>query len=320
MSVMIEGRQLFMAGRHSSVADVVWNALGGWVGALLWRALVMRLLSPTPWAVLLPAGFVSSLLIIGGLLLTPSHTDGEYVGLWPPSRGASGRYSGQVVRASLSGQPFPYGKLPDGPPHKTWFEDDWELRGEVIAGRPPRRVSSVLSVYDKMGREILLLGAHRADLVYRERTRGEVLRFDSPDIRLLDGLTGVEVGDTISVTAGRDRELCLGINDTKQCGLGVTPGRTWGLLLYLEGPYEAYRRVLDFFWLVLLFCPVGFWAVGRRGWGWGIGMSLSGSSIAVAATPLILPGPLELVAVFVGLVSGSAAAELVRGLMPGVDA
>ena len=96
--------------------------------------------------------------------------------------------------------------------------------------------------------------------------------------------------------------------------LGVTPGRTWGLLLYLEGPPESFRRGLDLLWLTVLFSPIGFWAIGRRGWFWGLALGFGGGALAVAVTPLVLPRLLEPLAGLLGVTLGAAGAAAVHWL------
>jgi len=313
-STLIEGSQLFIPGRYPGVSDLLWNSSGALVGALLWRAGRRRVESPKPGAVLGAAGFVAVSLLLGGVLLTPTQTDADYWGQWTPALGYMPQYSGRILNASLSGRPFPSYRLPDEPPHRRLLEDGWELRGSVVAGEGPRSVAPILSVYDQNLQEIVLLGAHRDDLVYRERTLGKAMRFDSPDVRVLGGLAGVQPGDTMLVAGRREGELCLQVGDVERCGAGVTPGRTWGLLLYLEGPPESFRRTLDLLWLMVLFSPIGFWVVGRRGWMWGMGIGFGGAAFAVAATPLILPGLLEPAAGLLGVLVGAAGAAGVRWL------
>ena len=307
-SAFIEGSQVFLAGRHAGVSDLLWNSSGALVGALLWRAGRKRVMSPRPRALFGAAGFVAVSLLVGGILLTPQQTAADYWGQWTPALGYMPQYSGRILDASLSGRPFPSYRLPDEPPHRRLLEDAWELRGTLFAGEGPRSVAPILSIYDGNRQEIVLLGAHRSDLVYRERTLGKAMRFDSPDIRVLDGLADVHPGDTLLVAARREAELCLQVGDVEQCGAGVTPGRTWGLLLYLEGPPESFRRGLDLLWLMVLFSPIGFWAVGRRGWMWGMGIGFGGAAFAVAATALILPGLLEPAAGLMGVLLGAAGA------------
>ena len=313
-SVLIEGSQLFLAGRHAGLSDLLWNSSGALVGALLWQAAQRRIVSPRPRAVVGAAGFVAVSLLVGGVLLTPRQTGADYWGQWTPALGYMPQYSGRILDASLSGRPFPSYRLPAEPPHRRLLEDGWELRGSVVVGEAPRAVSPILSIYDRNRQEIVLLGAHRQDLVYRERTLGKAMRFDSPDVRILDGLVDVQPGDTMLIAARREGELCLQINDLHECGAGVTPGRTWGLLLYLEGPPESFRRTLDLLWLMVLFSPIGFWAVGRRGWAWGLAIGFGGGALAVAVTPLVLPGIVEPLAGLLGVVLGAGGAAAGRWL------
>lgn len=308
LSVVIEGTQLFVAGRHAGLADVVWNSAGSFVGVWAWRAAAARARTPDPRMSVVVSAMVVMALAVGGLLMTPRQTDADYWGQWTPDLGYMPRYDGRVVEASLSGTPFPSYRLAEEPPHRRLLSGDWRLEGAVVVGQPPPAVAPILSIYDGERTEIVLVGAHRTDLVYREHTLGRALRFDVPDVRVLGGLDGMEVGDTVRIVASRSPDLCLEIAGSRECGFGVTPGRTWGLLLYLEGPSERFRRGVDLFWLLALFSPIGYWAVGRRSWVVSSGIGLAGGALVVVVTPLVVPGWGEPLAALVGAVAGALAA------------
>lgn len=310
VSSLIEGSQLFLAGRHAGLSDLVWNSSGAFVGALLWRAFEARVTEGDGRAVLGAAGFVAVALTVGGSLLVPWQTDADYWGQWMPDLGSMSQYRGEVLEASLNDQPFPSYRLPAEPPHRRLLEVPWELAGTIVAGGAPRSVSPILSIYDRNRQEIFLLAAHRTDLIYRERTLARALRFDSPDMRILGGFSDVQIGDTVTVSATRGEELCLRVEDLERCGVGVTPGRSWGLLFYLEGPSEWFRRTLDFLWLVGLFVPIGFFSTGMRGWSMGAGIGLGGLGAAVLVTPMVTPGLAEIVACICGLGMGALTARV----------
>ena len=310
VSGLIEGWQLFLAGRHAGLADLVWNSSGAFVGALLWRAVEARVTERDDRAALGAAGFVAVALTLGGALLIPWQTEADYWGQWMPDLGFMTQYEGEVLEASLNDQPFPSYRLPAEPPHRRLLEVPWELAGTIVAGGPPRSVSPILSIYDRNRQEIMLVGAHHTDLIYRERNLARALRFDSPDVRILGGFLDVRAGDTVAVSATRGEELCLRIDGTERCGVGVTPGRSWGLLYYLEGPSESFRRIVDFLWLVSLFMPIGFFSLGMRGWSMGAGIGLGGLGAAVLITPMVAPGLAEIVACICGMSLGALTARV----------
>ena len=107
VSGLIEGWQLFLAGRHAGLSDLVWNSSGAFVGALLWRAVETRVTERDDRVALGAAGFVAVALTVGGALLAPWQTDADYWGQWRPDLGSMPQYEGEVLEASLNDQPFP---------------------------------------------------------------------------------------------------------------------------------------------------------------------------------------------------------------------
>lgn len=312
----IELLQTALPGRHPSPADVVLNATGAGLGTLVHSVVVARIsrgprVGAWPWG-----GAVGACLLIGGILMTPWPTDDDYWGQWMPDLGSMPQYQGSVLEAELNGRPLPSRRIDREGPHRELLEEDWALSGHIVTGPEPPAVSPILSIYDGRQREVLLVGAHRDALVFRERTLGDALRFDSPDVRLPGAFTPFEPGDSTTIGASRSGSTtCLRLGPTEECGVGVTPGRTWGLLLYVEGPGEPFRELVDLLWLCGLFLPVGFFASGTRDL---VGAWLLGSSgliLAIVLTPLVV-GPWHHVAAsLLGAVSGRGIFLLVRAFV-----
>ena len=311
VSFAIELAQTAVPGRHGGIADVVWNAIGAGVGALLLTLVLRRLQRPVRLGAIPWIGCAASALLLVGMLLEPAPTDGDYWVLFTPKLGGDPAYDGTVVEARLSGGRVTHGPLRDITLRDRLETRSWSLTATMTVGHPPRPVLPLLLVGDpRPPREILFMGVHREDLVVRERTLASRLRFDSPDLRLSGAFSGLALGDTVVVSVERDGEqLCMAVGERRSCDAGVTPGRSWAFLAYLAGPSEAQRRVVDLIWLIALFAPAGFFTSSRRGAG---ATSLSGALFLVfvaAVTPLQQPPALELLATVLGVLAGLTARE-----------
>ena len=302
-SIVIESAQLLSPGRHSSVADLLWNSAGAAAGALLLMQGRLWLAgAPSKTFRFAVSGGLAVFFVGAGWLLSPDYTEDDYWGQWTPDLGSMPQYDGTVLTAELNGEPLWSRRLELDRPHRALFLRDWSLTGRIVIGSPPTAVSPILSIYDGHQREILLLGAHRDALVLRPRTLGRRFRFDGPDLRIPGAFATLAAGDTVAIAATFDGGVtCLRLGAVERCGLGVTPGRLWGLLLYLEGPTEGVRQIMDFMWMATLFGLLGLCARTSREALVGGGVAFVGVAIAVVVTPLLAPPSSELIACLLGL-------------------
>lgn len=308
ISVGIEVIQLAVPGRYPTFGDVVWNGLGGAVGATTLTFLIAHLRAPRAWAGRAAAISVGGSLVLAGWLLGHAPTSEAYYGQWTADLGHMPQYEGALLSASLDGFPVPDTRFDDAVRAPERLASDWTISARAVKGAPPPAVSPILSVYDSLEAEILVLGAHGEDLVLRERTRAKSLLFDHPDLRLASALAPFAVGDTVTIGARREGERrCLSAGALERCGLGISPGRTWSLLLYLEGPPEAFRRLVDSAWLLTLLFAVGAlstsWRAAARN-GVVVGLAIG---VAVALTRLVVPPWWEVAAALGGLAMGRVA-------------
>ena len=311
LSTGIELAQWLIPGRYPTLGDVLWNGTGVAVGLALALLLRREFGRPAPstrvLALVLALPF--AYLMGSGWLLAPLETDQTYYGQWTPELGFMPRYRGRVLAARSS-----VGAVPDGPwPGGAGLRDDadgWWLEADVVVGPDPGAVSPVVSVADGLRQEILLLGIMDDDLVWRERTWANGLLFDRPDERIRGGLRDYAPGDTVTLAVRSDgTSRCLRVDDEEVCGLGVSPGRTWGMLMYLEGASRRQRRILDVAWMATLFLLLGVVAGAR----WRtVGLTFVAVVLVVVATAttrLLAPGVLDLA----GLGVGVGAGVLLRG-------
>ena len=260
LSIGIEVAQEILPGRYSTLGDLVWNATGALLGAVVARVLSRELGAGATGSAGWPAGTAVALPILylagAGLLLTPLPTDARYYGQWTADLDFLPIYRGEALAISSQQGVLPDGPMPPG--QDLRMDGPWFLEARIVKGPAPSGPAPVASIYDEEKREIALLAIHREDLVWREWTLGDLLRFDEPDRRVLEGLAPYAEGDTVRIAAsGEGTVRCLAVGEREDCGGGVTPGRTWGLLLFVESPPERYRRILDFGWIATLTVLVG---------------------------------------------------------------
>lgn len=326
-SAGIELGQTLLPGRHPTISDLVWNIGGAGLGVWLFRRMQNAVVLPTReggerggspglrrWSSELTWGLAVAVgLVLAGAFMTPQPTKDDYWGQWTPDLGHMPQYGGRILEASINGIPMPTGRLGHEGTDEALLVSPWRVDGTFLAGPPPSEVAPILSIYDGHQFEVLLLGAHGDDLVFRERNLAHRLRFDSPDVRLVRALRPLTMGDTASISASRiDGDTCLQVGALQQCGVGVSPARSWGLLLYVEGPREWLRGLVDVGWLGILFLPIGFFARTGLGTAGGAAMGLMGMFAAVVATPFIGGPWYEVAACLAGVWTGRAILLLLR--------
>jgi hypothetical protein len=313
LSSAIEVAQLAVPGRFPTLGDVVWNTAGAPAGVGVARTMGRLVATPSWHAATGAAVVVGGTFALGGWLLEHEPTPEPYFGQWTPDLAHMPRYTGDLLSATLDGRPVPRGPFPDEEQIAERVAADWTLEARVVKGSPPTAVSPIVSVFDAQRAEILLLGADEEDLVLRERTRAVALRLDSPDLRVVRALAAAPVGDTIELAASRRGDArCLARDALEWCGLGFTPGRTWGLFIYAESWSERARRLLDAAWL---FSALGVVGILSPSWRALLLQGLITASLlgaAVAFTRLVVPPWWEAVSAFAGLAVGRLLASHLR--------
>lgn len=286
-STTIELVQLTQPGRYPTLGDVVWNTAGGAVGVWSWRLLQDRFRPGSPTRLgsrasrhgpFMVATFLfSTWIVFGSLLLRPAATGHTYYILVRPQLALMPVYQGDVRQTKIDGTAVPRGgPLPESSPRMPDLHGDWSLSSHVLLGPEPEAISPVVGVYDGAQSEIALLGIHGTTFVLRIRRLADALRFDRPDYRWEGALDSTRTGDEIRLGArSRTGDICLTVDNSERCGLAPTPGRTWGFLLYLEGPSEAKRRVADLAWIAAISFPIGLLATS-------LGTATTGAGVVLA--------------------------------------
>lgn len=306
----IELSQFFIPGRDPTFGDLISNTLGAVLGALLVRHARDWLFPTTAVASWLCRGATVAaglICLATGLLLTPSFPATQYYGLWTPNLGHLEWYRGRVLDAALTATRIGPGPIPERSRVRELLQADagYDLRVRALAGPPPQRLAPLFAVFDGRRREILLLGAHREELVLRVRTRAAAWRFDRPDLRV-PALRHVRRGDTVlvSVLASDGRYSIDGVKR------GFTVGIGWALLMYPDA--LPLKGALSALWIAVLFVPAGFWLRTRMDGITGALGILSGLALVPALTPLLRTPVLQWAAAGLGLLAGVLFQVLLR--------
>ncbi len=317
LSAGVESIQVFLPGRDGSPGDLVFNAVGGMVGSAIaararrfgWSAAGAAPSSRTVPSVASLAGVAA--IALGGWALVPDLKPGQYFALWVPDLAHLAPIEAHVEDVRLDGVLVPDGRASDSGAILARLRRGSPLVVVVGSSEPVRGLGGLFAIYDDRQREVVLLGRDEDDLVYRVERRASSFRLDVPDIRVPD-LFGEGGNGRLWIRVERDsaggRGTCVSWrsatgSDTR-CGLGLTLGRGWALLLYPEGLGETVRTVLDTCWVLLLFVPAGLWARRPRGL---VCVAAVGAALMILIPPLtdLLPTPAYLYATAaVGVAAG----------------
>jgi hypothetical protein len=180
-----------------------------------------------------------------------------------------------------------------------------------IAGPPVTAVAPIFSIFDDQQREVLLLGADRADGVFRYRMRGGGI-LDQPDLRLRGAMRALAPGDSSRMVVWRrGRAFCMTVGTQQSCNLGFTVGRTWGLLLYGERLGATTLRLIDAAWIALLFLPAALWWRSRRALRVITAISIGGLAVIPLVTGILHTSVIEYAAAFAGILAGRYLGDVV---------
>lgn len=312
LSAGVEFAQLYIPGRDPSLGDVVSNTLGSGLGVLLVATASRWFLPAGPRATRLSraaALAAAALCHVTGWLLAPAPPQPPYVALWTPNLGRLQWYRGRVHDVTLRDVTLPAGPIANSATMRELLRAfrGFALHVRAIAGPRTGRLGGFLVIEGELGRELLLIGPDRDDLVFRFRTRAVALhlRLDAPDIRLPNALRSVTAGDTLAITVRGSRgRYTMTANASQADGLGFTVASGWGFLLYPETLPAWFKTLCSFLWLAALWAPAGFWA-RTRGDAWVIVSAMAlGLLGAPAVTPLCVTPLLQWAAAAIGGLAG----------------
>ncbi len=261
ISCLIEVTQFLIPGRDPSLGDVLANGVGTGIGVLFaaFGPRFVRLSDRSSAQLSLTAAFGAiTVFTLTGYLLSPSFSSSTYSAQWTPNLGNSTWYRGRILEATLGTLALRPGRIDASDSVRASLLSGAPIVIVAITGPAVPRLSPLLRLHDHTGREIVQVGVHEGDVVFRYRTVGARLRLDQPDARFPEVMNAVSAGDTLRIRVFRDgAALCLAVNGDAHCNVGFTIGSGWGVLLYLESLPKWAKTVLDGTWVAILMLPFG---------------------------------------------------------------
>ena len=272
-TLVVEFLQMYVVpGRHSSVADVVTNTLGGILGMALAnqaRTFIDPAVSRARSLALVGLGAWLALLAASSLAATPSTPSRAYSARWRPGRSVTTGTEGTLVAARVNEVELPPGTrgthdarldgLRRGDPTSLEvmfvpaLEGGTDARLEILADGAPMRA---------------VVGQNGADVLLRVHLRASDARLRGPTLRITDALGAARGGasrDTVTARAHVSRRLLRvesianGSSQVRELALG--PHLGWSFLLPgRTGLPPMIRAAADALWLAFLLLPVGYWA------------------------------------------------------------
>ena len=268
LSGVVELLQLgVVAGRESSVRDVLTNTLGALIGVLLadgWRRLAfpseierrrLRVIAAACW-----------LLLIAGeaAQLERAFPPTIWYGQWAPEGVFPATFGGRVLAVRLDSLEVPVRRLTNSDlVRASLLADRWTLNVSATTGESTADLSSVFSLFDNEQREMLLVGQRGTDLLVRYRTRAADFGLRPPSVLLPDAFA-LPKGEPIEISMEFDRGL-ITLTTTSSAGavsrrVSVTPSWGWTLLLPFDAPIGPRAPAWSALWIAALIFPTGYWA------------------------------------------------------------
>ncbi len=319
-SAAIELLQMhIIAGRDSSLGNVITNTLGGALGAALadsWRAWILPTAKQARRA--LWGGAILWVAILGTTVwaLHRALPDTTLWGEWDPAILHFDRFPGTVVKANAAGFDFPPGARGSDPVFRHRLVSDSVLvSATVIPGPPTVRTAPIVSVYDPERTQVFLLAQRQRSLVFSIRMNAGRAMIRDPIIGLDDVFPlahARRASDTVYAAAGIvGRALVIrSDNDTHRHARErrITLGPALGWTFFLPWPYAFGTETtsLSALWLGGLFLPLAYWG-GRARRPVETGIVLGAALVAgLVVMPLAMRGAFVGWAEWLGIAIGGA--------------
>lgn len=260
LSAGTELLQLLVPGRAPTLRDVLANALGGGLGAMLQVQLPL-LLRPAPRTTRLAwlAALTPALAVGGaGLLRAYALPTGDYFLMVAPRQPHLARWDGAVDAITLNGTRLTPGPQREPSAIREALRSGAAFEVTGVAGPPTSRVAGFAAIADGRNRQLFLIGPDGDDLVIFTRRRAATLRFAEPPTRFRGALAGLAAGDSFDIrVAGPPDSVCAWVNGAGGCAGRATAGSYWQLVRPLDDAMPGARRALDGAAVAMLLFPLG---------------------------------------------------------------
>ena len=334
LSLLIEITQyLAIAGRYSTVGDVVMNTLGGALGFALARYFTSLLNPQRGVARGLVAGWSVIWLVVQtvsnfGIAVTLPR--GQYYGQIARNLLHFVPFRGAVIDARVGGVPTPNTRVNNSAELRSTLLNGAQVSATVIPPGPSNGIAPIFRIVDGEGREITLVAQVEDDMVFGVRTGAEILRlrpllftlpnafartrsrsdFSSDTLRL----SGQYTADKVIMEAGDGAAR-------NEAYFVPTAALGWTFWLPFQWFVEGTRTEswISFLWSFCLAIPLGYWLLHWQ----RVEHAMSGTA-RVASTVLFSIGVLGVGLVVVPYVYGTSTAPLrdwtasISGLLAGL--
>lgn len=303
LSFAIECSQWFIPGRFPSPEDVAANALGTFVGAMLFVG-AASIVDPPPHRrtrmTIAAAALAVLVPVLTALLVRPSFPPAAWFGQWTQRQSAFAFYQGYLLDAAMPGMPLRSMRLPYGSAVREGLLAGAPIRLRGVAGPPPRGSAPLFNIADDAERFALMVLVNQQNIDLRYRTVAEDLRLTGLDLQFRDALRGVGPGDTLALELWRaGPRWCMRGASGTHCA-GANASSLWRMLSPQVVPPNA---AVDVLWMALVFLPLAYWGVGRTR-----GVAAAAGLVTLLAIPWIPDGPavsmLPLAGALAGVVLG----------------
>ena len=281
-SLGIEVAQIgVVPGRDANAGDLLANTLGGLLGSVLFHHRRWWLAARGAAARSLATTAATLAVVMFGLyLLEPSPPARPYFLQWTARFGHMRAYDGRVMSTRIGDVDLagPW-LIEDSDTVRHLLERGAPIVFQARAGAPSNGTAPIVSIYDDLRREVLLVGADAGDLILRYRPRAADWLLDHGEIRVRGAFDAVTAGSNLRVAIRRERNgYCIEANRFARCAQGFTAGDTFTLLMAPRWQYPA-RTIAGCIWLFILFIPGGLIGGTKR---------LAIASMAAIATVLVI--------------------------------
>jgi len=252
--------------RYSNLGDVVWNTLGGGMGAWLaahWRALLIPSRREARLLSLIAVGVLATVVGTTAWSFRPSIPDGEY---------QMRRFERCATPAADRGpllERVRYGEmtvtreraLPADSLRAQWRADALRLTGSTVPASC-EDIFSLVTMKSGIPEEVIGVGRDLTGVTFRVRLRAADLNFRQPSLHLPLPYPGAYAADPADITGRFDRGLLALDADFAEgrhhAERLLTPGLGWALLFPFDSLLHLPVRAVSLAWMFLLALPIGF--------------------------------------------------------------
>lgn len=294
LSLVVEFMQLtILPGRFATLADLVSNTAGTWLGHLLTAAaldgrrpsrpaLIVRVVVVWFGAILVP-------LAAGvAFRLSPGSGNIPWYGQWANVLEGLDPFGGTVLDVRLNGTPIPPERLDHRERLRTmWRADELRFEARVQTGSIPVRRALVATIAEDLIGWPAAIWQDGRDATMSLRLGAADLRVRSPAIRLTDGLAypaGTEVFLTIRYRGGILTATSEANGIRRETALPLRVSSAWKTMWPFGSDYRSETRARNLAWVagfsLLTGALLGAWS--QRG-----GALLLGALLAASIPPIM---------------------------------